>query len=184
MAIGSVTVAAGTASGQATITLNGAGGEDTIASITVTAQNGTVRNPPYTITVKRANPAAPAAPTSAPDLIEADDSCEPDDTIGGDPTKCSIGTSKDDNVTNVTTPGFSIPSPGTGVTPKLWVNGVKDANSTFTQGILRRSTSFSEGTYTITYNLTNDVGGGESGQSPPLDPQLRIITAPPPPPTP
>ena len=145
------------------------------------AQNG-VDAQTYSITVNRAL-AEPPAPTVAPDLIEADDSCEPDDTIGGDPTKCSTGTSKDDNVTNVTTPGFSIiPSPGVGVTPKLYVDGVKDDNSTFTQGILRRSTPFSVGTYNITYTLSN--AGGESDQSPiMMTPQLlRIISTPPPPP--
>jgi len=195
--ITSVTVTATLQDTNATMTINGQGissgvasapitlgeqGSSTNIPIVVIAPNGNRQN--YTVTVNRAAPAAPPAPASAPDLIEADDSCEPDDTIGGDPTKCSIGTSKDDNVTNVPTPGFSIPPPGAGVTPKLWVNGVKDVNSTFTEGILRRSTSFSEGTYTITYNLTNDVGGGESGQSPALNPPLRIILAPPLPPGP
>ena len=61
------------------------------------------------------------------------------------------------------------------MTPKLYVNGVKDDNSTFTQGILRRSTSFSDGTYTITYTLTN--AGGESPESPPLcDPVRQVCT--------
>ena len=173
MAVGSVTVPPGTPMGQTTVPVSASP-----ISIAVTAPGGGAPKT-YTVTVRQ----GPPTPTVAPDLIEADDSCEPDDTIGGDPTKCNTGTSKDDNVTNVTTPGFSIPSPGDGVTPKLYVDGVKDDNSTFTQGILRRSTPFSVGTYSITYTLTNAVG--ESDQSPiMMTPQLlRIISTPPPPPS-
>ena len=130
--------------------------------IRVIAPNTTVKT--YSITVDQPAPAAPPAPpTIAPDLVEADDSCSPGVP---DPAVCAPGTSREDNVTNDMTPGFSISPPGTGVTPKLYVDGVKDDNSTFTQGILRRSTPFSNGTYTITYTLTN--AGGESQESPPL----------------
>jgi hypothetical protein len=53
MPIGLVTVPAGTASGQETFPLTGAGGTPTPLSITVTAQNG-IAHKTYTITV---NPA-------------------------------------------------------------------------------------------------------------------------------
>lgn len=56
MQVHSVTVPAGTASGQDTITLNGAG-LDTTVSVVVTAQNG-VDSKPYTITVHRAAPSS------------------------------------------------------------------------------------------------------------------------------
>lgn len=56
MQVHSVTIPAGTASGQDTITLNGAG-LDTPISIVVTAQNG-VDSKPYTITVHRAAPSS------------------------------------------------------------------------------------------------------------------------------
>ncbi len=56
MQVYSVTVPAGTASGQDTITLNGAG-LDTTVSVVVTAQNG-VDSKHYTITVHRAAPSS------------------------------------------------------------------------------------------------------------------------------
>lgn len=56
MQVHSVTVPAGTASGQDTITLNGAG-LDTTVSVVVTAQNG-VDSKGYTITVHRAAPSS------------------------------------------------------------------------------------------------------------------------------
>lgn len=56
MQVHSVTVPAGTTSGQDTITLNGAG-LDTTVSVVVTAQNG-VDSKPYTITVHRAAPSS------------------------------------------------------------------------------------------------------------------------------
>lgn len=56
MQVHSVTVPAGTALGQDTITLNGAG-LDTTVSVVVTAQNG-VDSKPYTITVHRAAPSS------------------------------------------------------------------------------------------------------------------------------
>jgi hypothetical protein len=55
MAIGSLTVPAGTESGEETFPLNGAGGQPTPIFVTVTAQNG-VASTTYTITVNRAAP--------------------------------------------------------------------------------------------------------------------------------
>ena len=184
MAIGSVTVAPGTATGQGTFPLNGAGGPPTPISVTVTAQNGGAPNT-YTITINRAL-AEPLAPTIAPDLITADDSCEPNDVIGGDPNECLPPTSREDNITNVPTPRFSIPQPGAGETATLYINGNKDASSSTTGNLLTPSTSLPVGVYNITYTLTN--AGGESDQSPimmtppPQLQKLRIITTPPPPP--
>ena len=57
MQVHSVTVPAGTLSGQDTVPLNGPG-TDTIVTINVTAQDGTPKQPPYTITVKRAAPSS------------------------------------------------------------------------------------------------------------------------------
>ncbi len=171
MAIGSVTVAPGTATGQAPITLNGAGTATTV-SISVTAENGTVKNPPYTITVNRAAPAAPPAPATAPDLIPEDDSCSP----GIPPAECAPGTSRSDNVTNVTTPRFSIAQPGAGQTASLYVNGVK-VESQFDSGAntLRPVAALIDGNHTITYTMTN--AGGESSPSPSLT--VTIDTTPP-----
>lgn len=138
MAIGSVTVPAGIATGQAPITLNGAG-TDTTVSITVTAQNGTVRQPPYTITVKRAAPAAPPAPASAPDLTPASDS-------GFLPGQDS------DNITNDLTPGFFVPQPAVGETPNLYVAiGANPSGKV--------PTSFDPATNTLT--MTNPLQGGD-----------------------
>ncbi len=143
----------GTSSGVASapITL-GEPGSNTDILIVVTAPNGTPKN--YPITVHRATPAAPPAPTVAPDLIPEDDS-------GLLPGQDS------DNITNVTTPRFRIPQPGAGETPSLYVNGAK-VDSTFDQvaNTLKPTAALSDGTYPITYTLANT--GGESAQSPPL----------------
>jgi hypothetical protein len=123
MAIGGDTVGAGTTSGQATFQLNGAGGEPTTISFTVTAQNG-VDLKTYTISVIR--PAAstkPPKPTVAPDLIEADDSCPLNNVVGGDPTQCLSGTSRADNITNVPQPRFRVAPLASGETPILYVDG-------------------------------------------------------------
>ncbi|MBS0182511.1 MAG: cadherin-like beta sandwich domain-containing protein [Nitrospira sp.] len=154
MAIGGVTVPAGTASGQATVPLNGAG-TNTDVSITVTAQNGSPQ--PYAVTINRAAPSAPPAPASAPNLIPADDS-------GFLPGNDS------DNVTNVTTPRFQIPPPGAGEAPNLYVDGAK-VGSTFDQGAntLQPTTPLSGsdlGTpYSITSTVTNTATNLESNQS-------------------
>ncbi|MDH4083122.1 MAG: cadherin-like beta sandwich domain-containing protein, partial [Nitrospira sp.] len=155
-------------SGQATIPLNGAG-TSTSVSITVTAPNGSSKT--YTITVDRAapaTPAAPPAPTSAPDLIPQSDSCpllEPPDPL--DPNQCAPGTSREDNITNVNTPSFTIPQPGAGETPHLYVDGTKVKDG-FDQGAttLTPPSSLSDGVHSITSTVSN--GGSESGQSPAL----------------
>jgi hypothetical protein len=169
----SITVTATPQDSSASVIINDQGGNsrsiplpggpsNTEIEVRVIAPNGNDRT--YLITVIQPAPAIPPAPSVAPDLITADDSCSPPTPT--DTGECATGTSKDDNVTNVPEPGFSISPPGTGVTPKLYVDRVKDDNSTFTQGILRRSTPFSNGTYIITYTLSN--AGGESLESPPL----------------
>lgn len=163
---GSVTAGTGVSTGQATIPLNGAG-TSTPVSITVTAPNGSSKT--YTVTVNRAL-AEPPAPSVAPDLITADDSCAPGVP---DPAVCAPGTSREDNVTNVTTPGFSIPQPGSGETATLYINGNKDTSSSTTGNLLRPSTSLSDGTYTITYTLNSS--GGESNQSPPLTVTINTV---------
>jgi hypothetical protein len=170
---------------NARVTINGQGGNSrsiplptgpsrTDIEVLVIAPNDSDRT--YLITVNQPAPAEPPAPTDAPDLIPADDSCLP--TSSTDPT-CDpgSGTTREDNVTNVTSPGFTVTAPPAGTTPKLYIDGVKDVNSTFAQGTLRPSTPFDNGTYTITYTLTN--AGGESNQSPPMDPPLQINTIPP-----
>lgn len=167
---GSVTAGIGVPTGQATIPLNGAGAS-TPVTITVTAPNGNSKT--YSITVNRAL-AEPPAPSVAPNLITADDSCEPNDVIGGDPNECLPPTSREDNITNVPTPGFSIPQPGAGETATLYINGNKDASSSTTGNLLRPSTPLSDGPYTITYTLSNS--SGESGPSPAMTPQLQINT--------
>lgn len=121
----------------------------------------------YFITVNQPAPAAPPAPTVAPDLIPEDDSCpllEPPDPL--DPNKCAAG-SREDNITNVTTPRFRIPQPAAGQTPNLYVDGTK-ADSTFDQAAntLQPTTALSDGEHQITYTVTN--AGGESGPSPSL----------------
>ena len=172
---------------SATVTINNQGGNSrsiplpggpssTEIEVLVIAPNGTDKT--YLITVNQPAPAAPPAPpTIAPDLVETDDSCEPDDTIGGDPTMCSIGTSKEDNVTNVPRPRFSIPQPGSGETAKLYING-NEVPSSFNSGdnTLRPNAPLPDGGYDITYTLSNS--GGESDPSPVMAPQLRINTTP------
>ena len=174
MAIGSVTVPAGTPSGQATFTLNGAGGEPTTISFTVTPQSG-INPKTYTISVIRpAAPTPPAPPTSAPDLLTADDSCPLRPDLVPPPTgtnaDCAVDTAgipfgtRDDDKTNVKRPRFTIPQPTAG-TPSLYVGTHKD---TFDPGTttLTPSVDLSKGNNTITYTLTNE--GGESDPSPPL----------------
>jgi hypothetical protein len=161
---GDVTAGTGVATGQATIPLNGAG-TSTSVSMTVTAPNQTSKT--YSITVNRAAPAAPApppAPASAPDLIAEDDSC-PRDT---GTNECLPGTSDADNITNVTTPSFTVAQPEAGQTPNLYVDGVK-AKEGFDQGAntLTPTTALSDGDHTITSTVTN-AAGIESPQSPAL----------------
>lgn len=179
MAIGSSTVSAGTPSGQANFPLNGAGGEPTPISVTVTAQNG-VDVKTYTISVIRpAVPTPPAKPATAPDLLAADDSC-PLDQLDADndgiTDECFVG-SNDDNITTVKRPGFSVPKPGSGETAKLYMNGSEVPSSITENGatiILRPNADLPDGPYAVTYTLSNSVG--ESDKSPAMTPQLEINT--------
>jgi len=149
----------GTSSGVASapITL-GEPGSNTDIPVVVTAPNGTPKN--YPITVHRATPAAPSAPTVAPDLISEDDS----------------GFLNADNITNVTTPRFQIPQPGAGETPSLYVDGVVIVGATFdpATNTLKPITPLSFENHAITYTLTN--GGGESAQSPPLSVLISLLS--------
>jgi hypothetical protein len=144
MAIGSVTVPPGTASGQATSTLNGAGGLPTPISVTVTPQSG-VNPKTYTISVIRpAAPTPPAKPATAPDLITADDSCPLKPLSVGHETgtndDCAFPGDVDrfDNNTTITTPRFRIPQPGAEETPNLYVDGTK-VDSLFEQTAISSS---------------------------------------------
>src|SRR6185437_4010698 len=153
MAIGSVTVSAGTALGQASILLTG---PSTSVSIMVTAQNG-VNAQTYNISVNQ----GPSAPASAPDLIPQDDS-------GFLPGQDA------DNNPNVNTPRFRITQPGGGETPSLYVDGGK-VESLFNSetNTLRPTAALSDGQHTITSTVAN--GGGESSPSPPLTVTIDTI---------
>jgi hypothetical protein len=168
---GDVTAGTGVATGQAAIQLNGAG-TSTSVSITVTAPNGSSKT--YAITVNRTAPADPPTPTVAPDLIEEDDSCPLD--IPNNPDQCVVG-SREDNITNVTTPRFRIPQPGAGQTPSLY-SGDDQVPANFNQGAntLQPTSALPDGEHSISYTLSN--GGNESGNSPALI--VTIDSAPPP----
>lgn len=182
--ITSILVTATPEDSSATVTINGQGGNSrsiplptgpstTEIDILVRALNGNEK--PYSITVNQPAPAVPQTPTVAPDLLREDDTCP----TGIPPDECAPDfngnpTSREDNVTTVTTPRFSIPQPGSGETATLYINGSKDVSSSTTGNLLRPSTSLSDGTYTITYTLSNS--GGESNESPALTPQLRVDT--------
>ncbi|WP_413935733.1 cadherin-like beta sandwich domain-containing protein [Nitrospira sp. BLG_1] len=183
MALGSVTVPPGTASGQANFPLNGAGGENTAISVTVTAQNGVAINT-YTISVFRpATPTPPAKPAIAPDLLTADDSCPLRTDLTGPPTgtnaDCAVddqgipfGT-RDDNFTTVTTPRFTIPQPASGHTPNLYVDGNKvGSNFNAANNTLQPTTPLSGNNngipHSITSTVTNTATNLESQQSDPL----------------
>jgi trimeric autotransporter adhesin len=178
MLIGSVTVPAGTPSGGSTFPLNGAGGEPTPISITVTAQNG-VDIKTYTISVVRpAAPTAPPRPASAPDLLTADDFCTPN--LPPNQNTCFTPlppdiNSREDNLTNVKKPGFSVPLPGSGETAKLYMNGAEVASDSTPAGstmILRPKAELPDGSYDVNYTLSNS--NGESDKSPIMTPPLRI----------
>ncbi len=155
-------------SGQANITLTGAGTTRRV-SIIVTAPSGTPKT--YTLDIIRAAPAAPPAPASAPDLITEDDSCSP----GIPPDECAPGTSKEDNVTNDPTPRFTVAQPGAGQTPNLYVDGVK-VKEGFDQGAntLTPPTALSDGPHTITSTVTN-AAGSESPESPALTVTINTV---------
>ena len=182
MAIGSTTVPPGTSAGQATFTLNGAGGEPTTISFTVTPQSG-VNPKTYTISVIRpAAPTAPDKPATAPDLITADDSCpldQLDEDQDGITDECFSG-SNDDNITTVKRPGFSVPTPTSGETVTVYIRkttGEEFPSSSTSAGstlIFKPNTDLPDGLYDVTYTLSNSVG--ESVKSDPMNPQLQINT--------
>ncbi len=160
--VGSVTVTAAPQDPAATLKLlvNGVeppsnsvplpdGPSSTEIEIVVTAQNLSQKQ--YLITVNRAALMAPSAPTNAPDMTAATDSGIPDD-----------------NITNITTPSFTVSSPAAGETPSLYVNGVKAQDATFdpVTNTFTLTTSLSEGLYEITTTVAN--AAGESSQSPSL----------------
>ena len=167
------------------------GPSSTEIDVLVRAPNGNDRT--YLITVTQPAPAAPSAPTVAPDLIDADDPyiCiapdpfDPNDPNACDPTK-SDATTKD-NITNVTKPGFSILPPSAGETAKLYIkdiNGKEYPSSLDSNNTFRPNNPLPEGDFDITYTLSNS--GGESGPSPALKVTIDTggIAPPPPPPTP
>ncbi|BFU89684.1 MAG: hypothetical protein NTAFB01_08710 [Nitrospira sp.] len=156
---GSVTAGPGTELGTATLDLGGQG-TSTDFFITVAAPDPGAPSKEYKITVHRATPAAPSAPTVAPDLISEDDS----------------GLLNADNITNVTTPRFQIPQPGAGETPSLYVDGVVIVGATFdpATNTLKPVDPLSFENHAITYTLTN--AGGESAQSPSLPVLISLLS--------
>jgi hypothetical protein len=166
---------------SASVTINNQGGNSrfiplpggpssTEIEVLVIAPNGNDRT--YLITVNQLAPAAPPAPTVAPDLIAEDDSCEPGIP---DPAVCAPGTSKDDNVTNVITPRFTVAQPAAGETPTLYIDG-NIAKQGFDSGTntLTPTASLSDGIHTITSTVTN-AGGLESPQSPSLSVTIDTV---------
>lgn len=149
----------GQATGQATILLGGPGTANPI-SITVTAPNGVPKT--YTITVNRAAPAAPPAPTNAPDLTDASDD----------------GSSNTDDITSISTPSFEVSAPAADEIPSLYVDGGK-VLATFdgTTNTLTPTTPLVEGAHSITSTVTNTATTLESLQSPPVS--VTITTTPP-----
>ena len=153
--VDSVTVTAVPQDPTASLTINPlpaslpAGPSITEIEVLVTAQNLTQKL--YLITVNRAALMAPSAPTSAPDMTAATDSGIPDD-----------------NITNITTPSFTVSSPAAGEAPSLYVNGIKAQDATFdlATNTLTLTTPLNEGLYEITSTLAN--AAGESSQSPSL----------------
>ncbi len=93
----------------------------------------------------------PATPSSIPDLTTASDS----------------GLSATDDNTNDNTPSITIPAPGSGETPSLYLDGTKvDATFDPATNTLTPTIPLTDGPHTITYTLTN--ANGESEQSPAL----------------
>lgn len=153
--IAGVSVPAGTKSGtRFGFPLLGAGNDTPVEPITITAPNGTVKNPPYTLIVKRAAPAAPLPPASAPDMTDASDS----------------GTNNTDNITSIGTPSFVVPQPAAGETPSIYVNGSKVLDATFDSltNTFTLVSPLTDGPHTITSTVTNTMTTLESLQSPPL----------------
>lgn len=182
----SILVTAAPQDSSATVTINTQGGNSrsiplpggpssTEIDVRVIAPNGNDKT--YPITVTQPAPAAPQAPSSAPDLIKEDDTCPPvipPDPSNPDPDGCSRGTSRSDNRTTVTTPRFSI-TPPAGQTPSLYIDGNKDVSASFDSAAntLQPTSALSDGVHTITYTVTN--AGGESPQSPSLSVTIDTI---------
>lgn len=126
------------------------------------------------LTLIVSNLAPPVAPAIAPDLITADDSCP---LVGPlDPNSCVPGTSREDNITNVNRPRFTIPQPAEGETSSLYVDGNKvSASFDLVTNTIRPTTLLSDGIHVISSTVSNV--GGESPQSPSL--QVTIDTVPP-----
>ena len=86
--------------------------------------------------------------------------------------------SREDNITNVKRPGFSVPQPGSGETAKLYLRnittGEEFSSSNSGNNILRPNADLSDGLYDVTYTLSNS--GGESDKSDPMTPKLQIDT--------
>ena len=175
-----ITVTATPEDPSATVTINGqgpnsrsiplpGGPSSTEIEVRVIPPNGIGKT--YFITVNQPAPAAPPAPASAPDLISEDDSCLLIPlTNNCDPLS---GTTREDNITNVTTPRFRIPPPG-GETPSLYVDGDEEpATFDSTANTLRPIAALPDGDHTITYTLANS--GGESPQSPPLEVEINTV---------
>lgn len=167
MAIGGNTVSPGTKSGQATFPLNGAGGEPTTISFTVTAQDGgTVKT--YTISVIRpAAPTPPAKPATAPDLIPEDDSCLTIPSTGA----CDLnsGSTRTDDITTVKQPRFKIATPTDEETPHLYIDDQEDTDAEYNKidKTLKPSKELSDAKYKITNTVSR--GDAESPQSDPLE---------------
>ena len=70
-----------------------------------------------------------------------------------------------------------MPTPGSGETAKLYMNGSEVPSSITENGatiILRPNADLPDGPYAVTYTLSNSVG--ESDKSPAMTPQLEINT--------
>jgi hypothetical protein len=161
MSVGSVTVPAGTATGQTTVPVNA-----TPLSIAVTAPSGGAPRT-YTITVRQ----GPPAPTLPPDLTPESDS-------GFLPGQDA------DNITNDLTPSFFIPQPGTGETPNLYVaigsnpSGKVPTSFDAATNTLTMSNPLPSGVYDIAVTSTvTNAAGLESPQSPSLS--VHIDNVPP-----
>ncbi|OYT18197.1 MAG: hypothetical protein CCU26_18050 [Nitrospira sp. UW-LDO-01] len=153
--IAGVPVPAGTNTGtRFNFPLLGAGNDTPVVPITVTAPDGTVKNPPYTLTVRRAAHAAPPPPVSAPDMMDTSDS----------------GTINTDNITSIGTPSFVVPQPAAGETPSIYINESKVLDATFDPltNTFTLVSPLTDGPHTITSTVTNTMTTLESLQSPPL----------------
>jgi Bacterial Ig-like domain len=112
--------------------------------------NGLTSDPQALVIV--VDSAAPTTPAAAPDMVAASDT----------------GSSNTDNITNDTTPSFTIAAPATGETPNLYVDDVLVASTYDAEtNTLTPTTALSAGVHSITTSLA-DVAGNESVKSPAL----------------